>query len=583
MLGPLLMITAALLTVPPPSIGPVGLAPPSQQDGAEGGSLVLPELTATQRWPRRNTVPGAMQIASKPAIEFEGSTNIWGVTFSPDGQTLYAAIEGQGVDLWTAAVSVWKEILGLVVLLVVCGTVWLVGRVRGRAQTPGTPHCRRCNYNVTTQAPAAVLRGRARVRAAPGTHCPECGVDLHKRSPRRGRITLRRLAVPVLAAVAIVVMYTVMMAAGLPRSGRASAWFNIYSETVDAWTERYQLEGLIKHRGPVIKIVRLRTEDGTLLGMLTRRRGRGAHGIEISPCGSRLFVVGSNRDVACISTRWGIATTALRNIEFGLVLRESPIVCVDSQGDLLLARLRPETQRSELIRWRVSAGTVESVIDEPAYLHRLPTGDEVAVLRQYNVSATDGKVLYTSEPEMIQAYRESRTLDVYDQYGRLIRSLQLSEETHPILRSAVTSNGGKAFFVGSVNGGVIEFDLLTARKLGNLRPTSGQPSHQSVVLSHDDRLLFAADHLGVLVWDIQRRRWVGDLIRDHQYSTNSVLGFGLTPSPNGRWLASCVSRRLGRTATLTDAIELYDLAGLRNWINSDVRNDPLRPILEPAQ
>src|SRR5262249_15444485 len=129
-------------------------------------------------------------------IAFPNSNQIYSVDFSPDGRTVYCLVDGQSIDLWALAVAHWPEYLGgLLAILVVIYLVFL-GRVLGRRQVRDEPHCRRCNYNLIAHAPDSVKRRSERQLPEPDTLCPECGTDLAKRHPRRGRSTRRRILVP---------------------------------------------------------------------------------------------------------------------------------------------------------------------------------------------------------------------------------------------------------------------------------------------------------------------------------------------------------------------------------------------------
>ncbi len=151
-------------------------------------------------------------------VAFPGVQFVWTVDFSPDGRVAYCLVDGSGVDLWAAGVSRWPQVLGglLGVLLLVYALIVL--RVRRRHQVKGEPHCRRCNYNLVSHAPDSVKKGAARRLPAAGTLCPECGVDVSKRLPRKGRSFVRRVWVATTFFLLCAAGYLSMFVLGVPRA-----------------------------------------------------------------------------------------------------------------------------------------------------------------------------------------------------------------------------------------------------------------------------------------------------------------------------------------------------------------------------
>ena len=106
-----------------------------------------PELFDRHSTPTDHTLSPTHQIA------FPGSNTIFAVEFTPDGRTAYCLVDGQSIDLWAAGLSHWPELLGGVLGLAIVVYLLVLARIKRRSQTPGAPYCRRCNYNVVSQAP----------------------------------------------------------------------------------------------------------------------------------------------------------------------------------------------------------------------------------------------------------------------------------------------------------------------------------------------------------------------------------------------------------------------------------------------
>ena len=136
--------------------------------------------------------------------------------FSEHGKSIYIHAEVEQVNVWGLMVYYWPEVAaGIVALLALR---WLI-RVARTKQYPGEEHCRRCNYLVK-----GLLSDR----------CPECGTELTKRNRVAGRRRWPRVAMA---------LTLVMVAAGgyfwasrhVPRSGRASEWFDWRSMRLAEW------------------------------------------------------------------------------------------------------------------------------------------------------------------------------------------------------------------------------------------------------------------------------------------------------------------------------------------------------------
>lgn len=517
-------------------------------------------------------------IQPEKAVEFPGSNDIHSVAFSPDGEILYIAIDAQSIDLWKAAVSAWKEIFGVAAGLIALITVLVILRVRAKAQTPGHPHCRKCNYDVLGQAPKAICRGRERQRPAPGTLCPECGVDLHRRPPRRGRSAARRLAIPVTVGLAFVLTYGVMLAIGLPPTGRASTWFTLFSERIDGWAERNQIDRLLDFKMPVTRIVKMRTEDRSIVGTLASRRGRTATNMLVSPNGDRLVTAEGASRIVCLSTRWGWAVRSLADVKLAPWYQEPGIIRYDESGDVFVASFGATGDRSELCRWNVERGTRDVLISEPPYRFTAQGGQSVPELRRYAVIPTEKGLLFLSAPDFMQAYQEHRyPIVVHDGRGQIVREIVLPSVASPTAQPLVAGSSGIGFIPAGTSG-LLGVDLLHGELLGAARPGERDVLQDQMACDRDGRLVFVSGFRMIVVRDTRQRGWIARLPWLEPYIAPT-----LTFSPDGRWLASVPFRSVSRQAgPYIHAVVLYDLKPLQDYLAEHPVTENAAPQVPPS-
>src|SRR5262249_50806550 len=109
----------------------------------------------------------------------------------------------------------------------------------------GDPYCRRCNYH---------LANLKEPEAGP-PRCPECGVDLLKRRPVRGRAVWRRF-IPVGVAVLVLALgYGAMWVGRVPRDGAVSRWFTWPSELVCRWANERKIAWVRPYRAFLNRVV----------------------------------------------------------------------------------------------------------------------------------------------------------------------------------------------------------------------------------------------------------------------------------------------------------------------------------------
>lgn len=506
-------------------------AQPDERGVIMGGLPDVHPLTEDQRTPTDITLEPAHRIA------FEGSDTINAVVFSPDGKTAYVATDGRSVDLWAAAVSIWPELLGGLSLLVFLVWVWRLTRVRKRPQERGAPHCRKCNYNVIAQAPDAAAALAERRRPAPGTRCPECGVDLSKRPPRRGRSMTLRVWLSTTIAALCVLGYAGLHAMGVPRTGPAARWGQWWSDTVDRLADKYQVAWLNTHRVGVTRFMIVDSETGRVRGRLCSRRGSlGPGAVMASPDGRNLAVASSDEQLRWISTRTGwTRERVLVDGQFPFEPGSSALLgCSEPQDPWVWCVVVDQARGlSRVLRWRPSSGERVVVVEESAHAEVMNNGMKRVFARRCALLPWPTETGLATWPSfMAIANGGSAPVQVLGGDGALIRSIMVGARFAALSPLVVTPDGER-LFVSGAHEGIFGFDLNTGESLGVLKTAMLESPEHSITISADgSRLFVPVLSNAVLVRDINQRRWSARL--------NFPKGF-INPvpstSPDGRWLA----------------------------------------------
>lgn len=161
---------------------------------------------------------GIARVEAARLIEFDRSPQVMSAVFSEDGGSLYVHLHTSMLDIGAAIGAYLTWIGGFVLLLLLLVVVWRAWLVHRRPRKVGEVYCRRCNYDVGSQVRRAEGTGAAQVCVV----CPECGVDLVKRDPVRGRGRLARLG-PMLAVFGVFAgLYVGLVVTGVV--GRGWSW-----------------------------------------------------------------------------------------------------------------------------------------------------------------------------------------------------------------------------------------------------------------------------------------------------------------------------------------------------------------------
>lgn len=502
-------------------------------------------------------------------IKFDGSDRIAHVSISPDGNTAYCLVPAQRVDVYALGREWWPELLGGVLTLVVLAYLLVLVRVLRRPRRPGAPHCRRCNYDVTVQAPDSVRRRAERKHAAVGTLCPECGTDLARKRPLRGRSTARRLLLPSAVVGACAAGYVAMHAAGVARTGPLNNAPEVWSAWADRLDERHALAAVRKHRTDVARVMRVDTRTGRVVAELRTLRGYPLGDMRVSPDGRHLAVVGDETTLLWVRTTDGrtIARTTVGEFRGGGV--EAKFV-IGFSGPatapwVYFASADQASGMSRLVRWRPADGTRQVVIEEPAYEITYINGMKAHQARRYALLHRADGVATVSAPGFMEAAQTNQyelTVRGPIERGSPVERVVPVQERSVSMSPLMPTPDGQTIFISASSRGIIGIDARTGEPLGRLSPAITQPPNQELAISADGRWLFVpVISNSVLVRDITLKRWVAELKFPAQFIAPKP-----EPSPDGRWLAVVAfqAQGTGPGARYEHELFLYDLSELHD-------------------
>lgn len=296
--------------------------------------------------------------------------NLYSVAFAPDSRSIYIHQRDViSIDLWPIFIRQWPETVGVLLVLLTVIIALLILRIFRRPQIALAPHCRRCNYNLSGQPGVEISVTHARFGIAAGTLCPECGTDIVRCPPRRGRSRGRRIAPHLLIWTTLVSTFLANIIL-VPRQGRLSTAFDWSSSRIVPLAERYGIEWLTSHKRTADRILQVDLETGRTLRTVATRRTRSKAQLVVSPDGKVLFLPGDPNTIDAISSRTGrrLASVELPGStrEFGSV---EPVVVGFGRNpqEVVVEWEDHEVFQAGLVLWDHKRGTVRRLIDGPPY------------------------------------------------------------------------------------------------------------------------------------------------------------------------------------------------------------------------
>lgn len=479
----------------------------------------------------------------------------WGgvqsVAFSPDGGTLYVHYHVLTIDAWPLLVAYWPEIFGAALGLLTLLAALVFWRIRRRPQGRGVPHCRRCNYDLSSHVRASGQGRWARFVAPPGARCPECGVDLGRRAPRRGRGVLRRSG-PVLAFWLIAAAaYGSLWAFGVPRQGWVGGWFDWSSSGLAAAAQRRQIGWLTRLARPTDRVVAVDPVSGETLRTVTTRRWSTYTGLRIAPDGASLFLIDGPSRVVRVSIRTGRRIGAFN---------APGNVTVDVRGDTVIG-FSPDGRTayvqwidqdhaiSGVSAWNLDTGEHGTLVQTAAY-RRHDARPTSVWGRQFLPRGAADPPRFVSWPNFMEAHPTKRFILRLHEPGAAESEVEPRPMPNVTARPVITPDGRHLFVTLGYGESILGIDLGTGRSLGQLAPGRFIYFADQLALDATGRLLAVPTSPdSVLIRDIQAKRWIANL-----HCPAGLFAPDPVVSTGGGWVAAVCQKNLKtinavRTAT----------------------------------
>ena len=175
----------------------------------------------------------------------------------------------------------------------------------------------------------------------------------------------------------------------------------------------------------------------------------------------------------------------------------------------------------------------------------------------------------------VGVFRSDRKLQLWDVASKtMVREFNGKPS---IAMTLAFSPDGKAFAVGSLNEGIMLFDVPTGRNIGGL-PDDQESPISALEFSPDSKLLAAGKSNGtVVLWDLSSQR---ELQRMKGHSENlSALAF----APNNKLLASGSWDKTIHIWEISSGKSLLTLTGHAGWVTSVVFSRDSRRLASSSQ
>lgn len=180
------------------------------------------------------------------------------IALSPDGSVAWFTSACPTIDVARALDLASRGLLYAQLALAAIVLAFGLARILRRPRTPGHPHCRRCNYDLSGQALTSP--------------CAECGVDPGSRRPIIGRTAKRRLR-PWIIATAVLLIPAVLPGGPAGLLSKACSYRAVYHLAApESLATRYP--SLIRSNvlGNGMRLFRADLASGSCRPILTKRR-----------------------------------------------------------------------------------------------------------------------------------------------------------------------------------------------------------------------------------------------------------------------------------------------------------------------
>jgi hypothetical protein len=497
---------------------------------------------------------GELEIEAAHRLTFPDSQRIYGITFSPDGRTLYVRLHDEAINVWATLVAYWPEIGGVLAGITTMICLLLLWRVMRRPRHLGQPHCRRCNYCLT---------------GCPSDRCPECGNSTAR--PVVGR-TFRRRTWAIWSVLAVVLLpYGALWAAWAPRVSRVNSAFEWWSPALADYVTQGGLTGYFSRVMPIARIEAVDVRSGQIRRTVALRLLALWDSLfDTTPDGAGLLIRKSTRGpILLIDTDDGRTLGRLDEYDARTVFTgddESLLGFSEDGHTAYLHLLNEQEQRSRVVAWNMQAGGTRTLLELDADACELDgsEGREFVLPRRLILISPEPDLRVVEFPSRHGAEADSVTVRVHDlrTEPRVVAEFTLPIWAH---ETPQVWNEGNRVYARTRSGPVRGYDL-----------ESGEAVHFMQFLWSPYWLTGTPTHAqrGRLIL-VKRQPRLGEDLVIHHLETGRViaklpLGDRLLRcqkvvySDDGMWLAVLVTRVERLLASeFTQEVLIFDLRPLQ--------------------
>lgn len=491
--------------------------------------------------------PVVPEVEHAHFLAFSDYEGVRSAAFTPDGKSILVHMHEPIVDVWALLVYHWPEILSVLTALLTLLFIVQIARVASRRQTRGSPYCRRCNYDLTSQVKVRPKGRGLSLNFDPDARCSECGSDLARHQPRIGRSAARRLLPITVAWIIVVPTYATVMGLKVPRQNAAGEWFRWPSTALAHLADKHDLKWL-KRRisiGERVKMIGLATGDVThdLLWLLAPSY----NSIGVSPDGGSFFLSGpKSNEITQYHIRTGarIASVTMPG-EVRIAFRDDTIIGFSQDGSVAYVQWLDKVNGvCGVSAWNLENHSQQTLVTEPAYF--IDQLKRVEMGRQFRLRDSHHPPQFISCPDINEA-RGTKTfiVHVHDTESGDVRIIDVQPRPDTFRSGLVMDTRGDRLFAGTVD----RKDLMT------IDLTQSSPSEPFLLDGHrvgpelavNGELIaarFAPSGQLILLGHLPTSRLIAKL---NFPKVTPIAPAEIEFSPDGRWVAAVTFR--GRTTT----------------------------------
>lgn len=447
-------------------------------------------------------------IEASRTLVFDDLGELSSAAVHPDGSRAFALLHADTLDLGRVTARYWPEWLGVLSVLMCLACLWWGSRTIRRRRLLGELYCGKCNYHL------AGLSG-----SGDGTSkCPECGVDLRRSRPVRGKRLAARLSFPIALCIIALAGYGAPWALGLRRDA-IQFRLPISSRAALRWLESQRASWHREFVGQCDLVVELSLPEGVRGRVVCERAGYTYWPLALSPDGTAMYMATrSGNGVDLVSTQTGQRLawheTAMAQLGFPI---PGPLVLghsADGHG-VFLNYWDHEGTEALCVEWNTRTSKSRVAARTATYVRSFQ-GRQFSTGRMFCLTGPPDSPTYLSTPTFLESYdAKSHVLRAYDSAGAPVSEASSSNLLNYSAEFVASRQRGLVFATTHHRHqpAVVCIDARTCREVSQIPlPRLSWPT---LALSPDEQLLVIPLMTGpgigdgLVVRDLGRNTWAG--------------------------------------------------------------------------